>query len=460
MAESRTEEIVPWAEGVPGPEAPAEHDGAAGGRSVTRGQSLVILGASGVTAVAVLLAQMLANRALPGEQVKEFLTFWSVLFGIFGIVAGLQQETTRAVGAAGLRSGSGRAGARIMPVAAGFGVVVAALVGATSAWWAHDQVPTGTPVAVLVICLGAALYAMHSAMSGAAAGLRRWYLFAGLGGGEALVRLLALGMAAALAAGLWGFEGAVIVPMVLWIVLVLLAPGGREAFASRADVPAGRLTRNILLAMGSSVGSAVLMTGFPAVLNKSVGLHADSQTKVFLAALILAISVTRSPIMIPLQAFQGLAISAFLRQRHRPVAAFSRPAAALLGIGAVGAAAAWLVGPWLFMLLFHPADPADVPIYRQVADGPVLAVLVFASAFMALLVLSGTAILAMDSHKVYVAGWIVAAAVAVALLYLPLGILPRTVIALYAGPACGLVVHLVGMVAASRRLRGAEAAGA
>ncbi|BAV86874.1 hypothetical protein RA11412_0575 [Rothia aeria] len=40
-----------------------------------------------------------------------------------------------------------------------------------------------------------------------------------------------------------------------------------------------------------------------------------------------------------------MAVSAFLKQQHRPAAAFVKPAAAVLGIGAVGAAAAYLIGP-------------------------------------------------------------------------------------------------------------------
>ena len=44
------------------------------------------------------------------------------------------------------------------------------------------------------------------------------------------------------------------------------------------------------------------MMGFPNILNESEP-NQDEHTKLVMAALILAISITRSPIMIPLQAF-------------------------------------------------------------------------------------------------------------------------------------------------------------
>ena len=78
---------------------------------------------------------------------------------------------------------------------------------------------------------------------------------------------------------------------------------------------------------------------------------------------------------------------------------------------------------------------------------------IYVGSGVALLVLTGTAVLALDAHRTYVLGWAVAAVVAVGLLLLPLGLIPRAMIALYLAPACGVAVHLVGMVRAARRYR-------
>ena len=75
---------------------------------------------------------------------------------------------------AGTIAAGGRpVGARVAGVAAIFGLVAAVLVALTALLWAPRLLPTGTSWAVTVLCIGVGLYAMHSAMSGAAAGLSR-----------------------------------------------------------------------------------------------------------------------------------------------------------------------------------------------------------------------------------------------------------------------------------------------
>ena len=66
---------------------------------------------------------------------------------------------------------------------------------------------------------------------------------------------------------------------------------------------------------------------------------------------------------------------------------------------------------------------------------------------MALLVLSGTAVIALGAHRLYIAGWIVGAMVATGLLFvLPMDLIPRAITALYLGPLLGFATHLAGMV--------------
>ena len=424
--------------------------------TVTRYQSLALLGSSLLAAVSTLVVTMIAQRALNGSELTEFLLFWAALFTVTGIITGIQPEITRAVGTARTRAvadgaasaeGSAPQGARVVTVTAALGAIAGALVLVSSPLWAGQQIPHSAAVGVTAMAVGVFLYALQATMSGVTAGEDRWYLFAAVGGLESAGRLILMLAAALLIPSLAGLEVATVVPMGLWLILAFVTVSGRRLWVARADVPARRLSANILWSFLSSAAAAVLMMGFPNVLKAS---GAAESEPVVLGTLILAISITRSPIMIPLQAFQGVAVSAFLKQRHRPVAAFIKPAAAVVAVGAAGALAAYLVGPLLFRLIYPPAAGAE-SAYKAAASGITLGALVFASALLALMTLSGNMALAVNQHRIYLAGWVVAAAVTLGLAFLiPAPLVPRAIVALAVGPVCGFVVHMVGVALASR----------
>ena len=434
--------------------------------TVTRYQSLALLGSSLLAAVSTLLVTMIAQRALNGSELTEFLLFWAALFTVTGIITGIQPEITRAVGTARTRAvadralanraasggvasaeGSAPQGARVVTVTAALGAIAGALVLVSSPLWAGQQIPHSAAVGVTVMAVGVFLYALQATMSGVTAGEDRWYLFAAVGGLESAGRLILMLAAALMIPSLAGLEVATVVPMGLWLILAFVTVSGRRLWVARADVPARRLSLNILWSFLSSAAAAVLMMGFPNVLKAS---GAAESEPVVLGTLILAISITRSPIMIPLQAFQGVAVSAFLKQRHRPVAAFIKPAAAVVAVGAMGALAAYLVGPLLFRLIYPPTAGAE-SAYEAAASGITLGALVFASALLALMTLSGNMALAVNQHRIYLAGWVVAAAVTLSLAFLvPAPLVPRAIVALAVGPVCGFVVHMVGVALASR----------
>ena len=414
--------------------------------TVTRYQSLALLGSSLLAAVSTLVVTMIAQRALTGSELTEFLLFWAALFTVTGIITGIQPEITRAVGTARTQTvsadGSAPQGTRVVTVTAALGAIAGALVLVSSPLWAGQQIPHSAAVGVTVMALGVFLYALQATMSGVTAGEDRWYLFAAVGGLESAGRFILMFAAALMIPSLAGLEAATVVPMGLWLILALVTVSGRRLWVARADVPARRLTTNILWSFLSSAAAAVLMMGFPNVLKAS---GAAESEPVVLGTLILAISITRSPIMIPLQAFQGVAVSAFLKQRHRPVAAFIKPAAAVVAVGAVGALAAYLLGPLLFRLIYPPAAGAE-SAYEAAASGITLGALVFASALLALMTLSGNMALAVNQHRIYLAGWVVAAAVTLSLAFLiPAPLVPRAIVALAVGPVCGFVVHMVGV---------------
>ncbi len=147
----------------------------------------------------------------------------------------------------------------------------------------------------------------------------------------------------------------------------------------------------------------------------------------------LAVTLTRAPLLVPLIAFQNAIVVHFVGRQALGVRALARPVLGVLAVAAVGAGAAWFIGPQVLTLM---GKSFDVP-------GPTLAALTVGAGTTAALVVSGSAALAYERHGGYMTGWWVATGVAVAILLLPAPLTSRTVVALVVGPLVGAVWHAV-----------------
>ncbi len=121
-------------------------------------------------------------------------------------------------------------------------------------------------------------------MSGASAGRDSWYLFAGIGALESAGRLVLMIAAAFAVPTLTGLEVATVTPMALWILLALFLPGGRKAWAARADIEVKQLSMNLIWSFLSSASAAVIMMGFPNILDGSEP-NQSEHTKLVMGAL-------------------------------------------------------------------------------------------------------------------------------------------------------------------------------
>lgn len=384
--------------------------------------------ASAVAAAAGIVILLVTSHHLTPAENAEFMSFWAALFFVCGVLGGIQTEATRAVGAARLNPAPlERTGSRVVVAAlivAGVSALTLLLLGPVlSTFVFRDN--AGLITASLVTT--ALLFPFHSTLAGALQGSNQWPIFARLVSLEALSRLAAIAVAALLAAPLIGIELSCLVALSAWIIVVLVSKKARTALVSRADVGLATLLRHIWHALVSAASSSALIVAFP-ILVKLTTSEADYAVS---APLLLAISLTRAPIMVPLQAFQGLALTQVLRNRDSGWSALRKPIVLLLLIGTAGAVVAGLLGPFIM--------PIFGPQYR--VDGWVLSLLTFAAVLLAVLTLLGTAVIALGHHRAYSAGWVTATMVAVLLLLLPLPVEIRCVLSLIIGPLAGSLVH-------------------
>ncbi|MGH3559828.1 MAG: hypothetical protein ACRDTK_20410, partial [Mycobacterium sp.] len=231
--------------------------------------------------------------------------------------------------------------------------------------------------------------------------------------------------------GLVGFLWATVAGAVAWLLMLVASPTTRAA--ARQLTPGGTATflRGAAHSITAAGASAILVMGFPVLLKAtSAELGAEG------GVVILAVTLTRAPLLVPLNAMQGNLIAHFVDERTERLRALIAPAALVGGIGAVGVLAAGLVGPWILRVAFGPD-------YH--AAGALLAWLTAGAVTIAMLTLTGAATVAAALHRAYALGWVGATVVSTLLLLLPLSLETRTVVALVCGPLVGIGVHLVAL---------------
>ena len=356
---------------------------------------------------------------------NSFLAYWGLFFACTGLIDGITQETTRAVAAS--RETQVRGSANPWKLGAAIGAVVAAVVLLAGLVAMGRIVPTHPGTATGLLAFGLLSYAFQAVLSGILSGSGLWDRYAALVALDSGVRLVLAVVVWALGGGLVEFLAITVIGALSWTVILALAP-----VRVQLDVDRGTFVRRVGSAMVASGASAALITGFPTA--ASAALPAGTAV----AAINNAVMLTRAPVLVPLQRFQSALVVRFVERRDSVYKALAAPVGAIMGVGLIGFAAAWAIGPWILRVAYKP---------ELFVDGLTLGLLTFASAFMGMLMITGVAVLALERHAFYVAGWLAATATAFAVLFLaPWGVAATVVVALFAGPIAGALVHLAGLV--------------
>ena len=371
----------------------------------------------------------IASWALDAEHgYNSFLAYWGLFFACTGLIDGITQETTRAVAAS--RETQARGSANPWKLGAAIGVALAAVVLLVGLFAMGRIVPTHPGTATGLLAFGLLSYAFQAVLSGILSGSGLWNRYAALVALDSGVRLVLAVVVWALGGGLVEFLAITVIGALSWAVILALAP-----VRVQLDVDRRAFARRVGSAMVASGASAALITGFPTAASAA---FPAATAGAAVAAINNAVMLTRAPVLVPLQRFQSALVVRFVERRDTVYKALAAPVGAILGVGLVGFAAAWLIGPWILRVAYKP---------ELFVGGLTLGLLTFASAFMGMLMITGVAVLALERHAFYVAGWLAATATAFAVLFLaPWGVATTVVVALFAGPIVGALVHLAGLV--------------
>ncbi|MDT5231133.1 MAG: hypothetical protein QOI39_1633 [Mycobacterium sp.] len=399
--------------------------------SVTRVGTATVL--SALCGYAVLY---LAARDLEPAGFSVFGVFWGAFGLVTGAAFGLLQEATREVRSA--RYAEVVPGPRTHPmrVAAMVGVVAAAVIAASSPLWSAHVFVQAQWLSVALLSVGLAGFCLHATLLGMLAGVNRWTQYGSLMVTDAGLRVAVAAATFVIGWGLVGYLWATVAGSVAWLILLVASPATRAA--ARLLTPGDTLTflRGASHSIAAAGASAMLVMGFPVLLKATSGdLGATG------GVVILAVTLTRAPLLVPLTAMQGNLIAHFVDERTERLRALIGPAALVAATGAVGIIAAGLVGPWLLRAGFGPD-------YH--AAGALLAWLTGAAVAIAMLTLTGAATVAAALQRAYALGWVSATVASTLLLLLPLPLETRTVVALLCGPLVGIGVHLSALARRGR----------
>ncbi|MGV0851267.1 hypothetical protein [Mycolicibacterium phlei] len=398
---------------------------------VARGSVARVGVATALSALCGYAVMYLAARDLEPAGFSVFAVFWGAFGLVTGAAFGLLQESTREVRSMAYLGMAAGPRTRPLRVAALVGVAAAAVIAGSAPLWSGRVFVEQRWLSVLLLAVGLAGFCLHSALLGVLAGLDRWTAYGSLMVTDAAMRVAVAVAAFVVGWGLAGYLWATVVGAVAWLIMVVVSPAARRA--ATILTPGGTTTflRGASHSIAAAGASAILVMGFPVLLQATAGdLGAQG------GVIILAVTLTRAPLLVPLTAMQGNLIAHFVDQRAHRIRALALPVAVVTAVGAVGVVAAWAIGPWLLRVAFGA---------EYHADGPLLAWLTGAGTAMALLTLTGAAAVAAALHRAYALGWISATAVSTLLLLLPLDLPTRTVVALLCGPVVGIVVHLAAL---------------
>ncbi len=392
--------------------------------------------ATAVTAVCGYTVVYLAARDLAPAGFSVFAVFWGAFGLVTGAANGLLQETTREVRSAGYAEVLPDARTHPLRVAAMVGLGAAVVIVGSSPLWSGRVFAQAPWLSVGLLSVGLAGFCLHATLLGMLAGTNRWTQYGSLMVTDAVIRVAVATATVLIGWGLVGFLWATVGGALAWLIMIGASPTTRAAAGLLTPGGIATFLRGAAHSITAAGASAILVMGFPVLLKVT-----SNQLGAQGGVVILAVTLTRAPLLVPLTAMQGNLIAHFVDQRTARLRALLAPAALVGGIGAIGVLAAGLLGPWLLRAGFGPD-------YH--APGSLLAWLTAAAVAIAILTLTGAATVAAALHRAYALGWVCATVAATLLLMLPLPLQTRTVVALLCGPLVGIGVHLAALARPGR----------
>lgn len=409
-------------------------------QKVANGRQAVLLAfAAALTTLSGFLVTLFSTRFLEPTENAEFLVYLSVLGSMYNLVGGISDETTRSVGSALQQRNRDVNSSRTYPRTVLYGTIIVGVI-ATSIILLFTLLGGGAVLGggssiLVLMAIATLMQSGHAATFGYLSATRSWRQVATLNMAVAICRVILVAIVAILIGTLFSFQLAVVLVTFVWVFYALTSAKVRSAYHAEADVPLSKFIRNCAHTTLASVAYTVVVSGFPAILTAAT---AHSSSPLELATVILAVSITRSPISLAVSTFRPVLLSGFIGTTGRRFKSAVTTILFVVVIGVGLTVVLGFIGPWLFSALYGELYTIS-PIS--------LALLTLSAVAVTAINVSGMAALAASKQRQFSIGWVAAAIVTVGLTFFPapLPLSLRAAVALTLGPLVGIFVHLTSV---------------
>lgn len=395
-----------------------------------------ILIATVIAGVLGYVIQLLAPVLL--KEQASYVTFsvlWSTVYLCVSAMSGVQQEVARAAHPSTTHAPN--TVLRSFTIVAAVVIVIVGLV--LGFLLASSVLPESALALATALCIALAGYLLVTVLSGVMYGLSLWRAVAILTVLDAVIRAVLLTIAFALQMPSAVIAFGIAFPFGLTAAIVWIRVRKRVVGSFALDVTFPTLAKNVTSTVSAAICMGAMISGLPLL----IGLTGRTEDPSVVGAVILAITLSRAPIVVPVIALQSFLISAVFRDRSR---IDGRAVARLLpsagGAIAVLAVLAAFVGPTIIDL---------VSAGKFQIDSPMMATIVVSAGLVAMMCISGPALVALRLHIGNLAGWACAAVLTVICLLVPLELHAKVGTALIFPVVVGFAVHFVALLSRSSK---------